>query len=82
MVAIRLPWSSAVSVPARPPPSVPRHGDDRLDQLSDIMIARSLCDALGHQTRDLLEAMLADYGEPISDLVFRVDGGISARCRW
>jgi glycerol kinase len=40
--------------------------------------ARAVLESVGYQTRDLLEAMLADYGEPISDLVFRVDGGMSA----
>ncbi len=41
-------------------------------------IARAVLESVGYQTRDLLEAMLADYGEPIGDLVFRVDGGMSA----
>jgi glycerol kinase len=40
--------------------------------------ARAVLESVGYQTRDLLEAMLADYGEPITDLVFRVDGGMSA----
>ena len=40
--------------------------------------ARAVLESVGYQTRDLLEAMLADYGEPIGDLVFRVDGGVSA----
>jgi glycerol kinase len=40
--------------------------------------ARAVLESVGYQTRDLLEAMLADYGEPIGDLVFRVDGGMSA----
>ena len=40
--------------------------------------ARATLESVGYQTRDLLEAMLADYGEPIEDLVFRVDGGMSA----
>jgi glycerol kinase len=40
--------------------------------------ARAVLESVGYQTRDLLEAMLADYGEPIADLVFRVDGGMSA----
>jgi glycerol kinase len=39
--------------------------------------ARAVLESVGYQTRDLLEAMLADYGEPIADLVFRVDGGMS-----
>jgi glycerol kinase len=41
-------------------------------------IARAVLESVGYQTRDLLEAMLADYGEPIADLIFRVDGGMSA----
>jgi glycerol kinase len=40
--------------------------------------ARAVLESVGYQTRDLLEAMLADHGEPIADLVFRVDGGMSA----
>jgi glycerol kinase len=40
--------------------------------------ARAVLESVGYQTRDLLEAMLADYGEPIADLIFRVDGGMSA----
>ena len=40
--------------------------------------ARAVLESVGYQTRDLLDAMLADYGEPIADLVFRVDGGMSA----
>jgi glycerol kinase len=41
-------------------------------------LARAVLESVGYQSRDLLEAMLADYGEPIADLVFRVDGGMSA----
>ena len=41
-------------------------------------LARAVLESVGYQTRDLLQAMLADYGEPIDDLVFRVDGGMSA----
>jgi glycerol kinase len=41
-------------------------------------LARATLESVGYQTRDLLQAMLADYGEPIADLVFRVDGGMSA----
>jgi glycerol kinase len=40
--------------------------------------ARAVLESVGYQTRDLLEAMLADHGEPIANLVFRVDGGMSA----
>jgi glycerol kinase len=40
--------------------------------------ARAVLESVGYQTRDLLEAMLADHGEPIADLVLRVDGGMSA----
>jgi glycerol kinase len=40
--------------------------------------ARAVLESVGYQTRDLLEAMLADYGAPIADLIFRVDGGMSA----
>ena len=47
MVAMRLPWRSAGSTPAAAPPSLPRDPDDRFDRLSDIMIARGLCDARG-----------------------------------
>lgn len=41
-------------------------------------LARAVLESVGYQTRDLLQAMLADYGEPIDDLIFRVDGGMSA----
>ncbi len=39
-------------------------------------IARATLDAIAYQTRDVLEAMLADAGEPLRTL--RVDGGASA----
>ena len=41
-------------------------------------LARATLESIGYQTRDLLAAMLADYGDPIDDLVIRVDGGMSA----
>jgi glycerol kinase len=41
-------------------------------------LARAVLESVGYQTLDLLQAMLADHGEPIADLVFRVDGGMSA----
>lgn len=41
-------------------------------------LARAVLESIGYQTRDLLQAMLADYGEPIENLAFRVDGGMSA----
>ena len=41
-------------------------------------LARATLESIGYQTRDLLSAMLADYGEDIADLVIRVDGGMSA----
>jgi glycerol kinase len=41
-------------------------------------LARAVLESVGYQTRDLLQAMLADYGEPIENLVVRVDGGMSA----
>jgi general secretion pathway protein E len=47
MVAMRLPWRSAPSTATAPPPSLLLDRDDRLDRLSDIMIARGLCDARG-----------------------------------
>jgi len=40
--------------------------------------ARATLESVGYQTRDLLQAMLADYGGPTDDMVFRVDGGMSA----
>jgi general secretion pathway protein E len=47
MVAMRLPWRSAPSTASAPPPSLLLNRDDRLDRLSDIIIARGLCDARG-----------------------------------
>ena len=41
-------------------------------------LARATLESIGYQTRDLLGAMLADFGETIDDLVIRVDGGMSA----
>ncbi len=41
-------------------------------------LARGTLESIGYQTRDLLAAMLADYGERTEDLVIRVDGGMSA----
>ena len=41
-------------------------------------IARATLESIGYQTRDLLTAMLADYGKPADDLIIRVDGGMSA----
>jgi glycerol kinase len=41
-------------------------------------LARAVLESVGYHTRDLLQAMLADYGTPGADLVFRVDGGMSA----
>lgn len=41
-------------------------------------LARATLESVGYQTRDLLRAMLADFGAPIENLVFRVDGGMSA----
>ena len=41
-------------------------------------LARATLESIGYQTRDLLAAMLADYGERTEDLVIRVDGGMSA----
>ena len=38
-------------------------------------VARATLDAMAYQTRELLEAMLADAGEPLQTL--RVDGGAS-----
>lgn len=39
-------------------------------------LVRAALEAIGYQTRELVEAMEADYGEPIAEL--RVDGGGSA----
>ena len=41
-------------------------------------LARATLESIGYQTRDLLSAMFADYGRDHSDLVIRVDGGMSA----
>ncbi len=41
-------------------------------------LARATLESIGYQTRDLLTAMLADYGRPAEELVIRVDGGLSA----
>ena len=41
-------------------------------------LARATLESIGYQTRDLLTAMLADFGESADDLVIRVDGGMSA----
>jgi len=41
-------------------------------------LARATLESIGYQTRDLLAAMLADYGQQADDLVIRVDGGMSA----
>jgi glycerol kinase len=40
--------------------------------------ARATLESVGYQTRDLLQAMLADYGRPAGDMIVRVDGGMSA----
>ncbi|MEM9796103.1 MAG: glycerol kinase GlpK [Pseudomonadota bacterium] len=40
-------------------------------------LARAALESVGYQTRDLLEAMVADVG-PLGDTVLRVDGGLSA----
>ncbi len=41
-------------------------------------ISRAVLESVGYQTRDLLRAMLADYGAPVENFGLRVDGGISA----
>jgi len=41
-------------------------------------LARAVLESVGYQTRDLLAAMLADFGGPIAGLVVRVDGGMAA----
>lgn len=41
-------------------------------------LARAVLESVGYQTLDLLQAMLADYGDPSADLTVRVDGGMSA----
>ena len=40
--------------------------------------ARAALESVGYQTRDLLEAMRADWGESGSESILRVDGGMSA----
>jgi glycerol kinase len=41
-------------------------------------LARAALEAVGYQTRDLLEAMRADWPLAASDTVLRVDGGMAA----
>ena len=41
-------------------------------------IARATLETIGYQTRDLLGAMLSDYGAPEAGTVVRVDGGMAA----
>lgn len=41
-------------------------------------IARAALESVGYQTRDLLEAMQADWAADVGDQVLRVDGGMSA----
>jgi len=41
-------------------------------------LARAALEAVGYQTRDLLEAMRADWPRRGSDTVLRVDGGMAA----
>jgi glycerol kinase len=41
-------------------------------------LARAALEAIGYQTRDLLEAMRADWPAATSDTVLRVDGGLTA----
>ncbi|MFL6798922.1 MAG: glycerol kinase GlpK [Xanthobacteraceae bacterium] len=41
-------------------------------------IARAVLEAVGYQTRDLLEAMRADWPAGANDTVLRVDGGMAA----
>ena len=41
-------------------------------------IARAVLEAVGYQTRDLLEAMRADWPDGSGDTVLRVDGGMAA----
>lgn len=40
--------------------------------------ARAALESVGYQTRDLLEAMQADWADPQDQAVLRVDGGMSA----
>ena len=41
-------------------------------------LARAALEAVGYQTRDLLEAMRADWPAAATDTVLRVDGGMAA----
>ena len=41
-------------------------------------LARATLEAVGYQTRDLLEAMRADWPQSEMDMVLRVDGGMAA----
>jgi glycerol kinase len=41
-------------------------------------LARATLEAVGYQTRDLLEAMRADWPQAADDTVLRVDGGMAA----
>jgi glycerol kinase len=41
-------------------------------------LARAVLEAVGYQTRDLLDAMRADWPAAASDTVLRVDGGMAA----
>jgi glycerol kinase len=41
-------------------------------------LARAALESVALQTRDLLEAMRADWGDPSAGLVLRVDGGMTA----
>jgi len=41
-------------------------------------LARATLEAVGYQTRDLLDAMRADWPAPGADTVLRVDGGMAA----
>ena len=41
-------------------------------------LARATLEAVGYQTRDLLEAMRADWPAAAADTVLRVDGGMAA----
>jgi glycerol kinase len=41
-------------------------------------LARATLEAVGYQTRDLLDAMRADWPAPGADTVLRVDGGLAA----
>jgi glycerol kinase len=41
-------------------------------------VARAALESVGFQTRDLLEAMQADWSTPAGDATLRVDGGMSA----